>query len=793
MGRLNHYRLSVWVLLGALSSTHCNERSGGRSGTGTSQPGNPSTTTGGGTGGTLPDEVSDKGKGTATALEFGTIAILDLYTKEAAENTCVPFVVKAVNGTAAAEDVPISLELQSSAGMTDTGTLTPAEGVSDATGELSATYCSGESEGKIVIVAKHGNLSVNSSKISVAKKPVYKFTYLRSDTDPLLTPSDEKENKTGVVYLNLLDSGPQDCTHLYFKLTRSETPVVGESLVFSTQVDYPKGAKLAKRADPVQTQTDAITNKKYSYTTSISSGAGEFAVPVCAGVSLGTLLISATFTDEEERTYTVKSPVVRITAGLTNYINLSLTFDAMNARTMKAYFNTNSSYELPVTVQLGARQDGTPITEYPVGVASEVGRVKIENGGIPDTETGSVKFKLQSLHLVNNYPYPVTSYTGYPLAQTRCEPQNLASWGTAQAASEVSYVNIRKNWRSTVVYSIRGQEHYHDANRNGVYDAGGDGFWDKNQNGIYDSGDVITYDAGGDSAFNALGEWFIDLPTPFVDVDEDGAYTAGRDLLIGDEYQAPNGKRDADALLWKYEYFPVSMGPSTYGLQRYRIQTADYTLVDNPVTMPWGTSYEVFGINTIDASKLWGGAVTAAMGNYRSLIFAHDLCGNLLPGGTKLSLSFVASQDPGWGPRTPTGHFYVQPGDQYLEPSRHLLRDAAGGTSTINFNAVDHPTAANAYPVVNAIEIPACTNLCTGAVNAANPGISCDGWSGYAGMKVEEPALDTQGASGHLYFETPLSFGPYNACNCVATATATAGVCNCPTGTSFDSGTASCI
>ncbi len=764
----------------------------------------PNDSTGGGGGGTTTtstgadptaEEPSTTGKGVAASITMSTLAVTTLYTKEAAENTCVPFTITAKDADdKIVADVPVTFEAQNSPGMTDKGSVTPASGVSNAAGELSAVYCSGEDEGRVVIIAKSGELSTNSAKITVTKKPVYHFSYIRSDADPLLTPTDTKDTNANVIFLNLIDSGPQDCTNVYFKLTRSESPVVGEKLIFSTQVDFPKGSKLGKRDAAVLIKTDPITNKKYSYIESISSGAGEFAVPVCAGVSLGTISISATYVDEEDRSYTAKSPVIRITAGLTNYINMSLSFDAMNARTLRAYFNTNSSYQLPVTVQLGARQDGSPITEYPVSIATEIGRVFIENGGTPTADTGSVNFKLQSLHLVDNYPFPVTRFANYPLAQTRCEPQSLASWGAGQSLTEVKYADLRKNWNSTVVYAVRGQEHFHDANRNGIYDVGGDGFWDKNQNGIYDTGDVITYDAGSDGLVDPTGEWFIDLPTPFVDVDEDGVFTASKDILIGDEYQAPNGKRDADALLWKSEIFPISMGASSYGLQRYRIQTANVTNSDSPVTMPWGTAYPIFGLSTINAAALWGGAVTASGATYSSGAFLHDLCGNLLPGGTEVSMSFLALADPLWGPRTPSGHIYVQPGDGYLEPARHLLRDASGGpTATVNFNSSDHSSGSMGYPGVFYVEVPACTNTCTGAVVAANPGVSCDGWTGYARLTIKEPKLDNQGLESGVTIQANLTFGSYESCNCVATAlpTSSQGVCSCPTGQSFSNGVCS--
>lgn len=760
-------------------------------------PGLPSGgTAGGGTEGGGAEEEVEPGKGVADSLSFGSLVNTSLFTKSAAENTCVTFEVNTTNAGKPAGDVDVSFSIQ--AGNVplskDPGTLTPDKGKTDADGKLSSIYCSGEAVGSVVLVAKAGEVSSNSGKIRISKKPDYDFKFVRSDADPELRTGEGAKSSDSVIYLNLLDSGPQDCTQVYFKLTQAGSPLVGESLTFSTQVDFPKGAKLGKREDSLQTATNSVTGKKYATFTATSSGAGEFAVPVCAGVSLGSLQISGTYTDPDGVLHQAQSPVIRITAGLTNYINMSLTFDSMNARTLKAYYNTNSSYQLPVSVQLGARYDGDPLTQYPVSIATEVGRVIIENGGTPDKETGAVKVKLQSLHLVDQYPYFVQAYNGYPLAQTRCEPSSLAQWGASQSLASVNYSDIRRNWRSTMVYSIRGQEHYHDANRNGVYDVGGDGFWDKNQNGIFDSGDALTYDAGNDGVFNPLSEWFIDLPSPFVDVDEDGIFDSSKDILIGDEYKAPSGKRESDALLWKYEYFPISMGASAYGMQRYRINTSAYNSADTSVAVTGGGTYDVFGLATISATDLWGGAVTPAEGRYRSVIFAHDLCGNLLPGGTELSMQFITATTPAWGARNPLAYYYTQPGDYYLEPARHLIKAGdSGSKAIINFNATDHPASAQSYPVVGSIEVPACTNTCTGAVVAANPGVSCDGWAGIAKLAVKEPKLDEQGVGTAFSIDVSMSFGSYQACNCVATATQSAGVCACPANTTFDAATASCI
>ncbi len=782
-------KMLSWILLSALVSlaSACNQSGAARnSNTGSGAAGTPTS----GTGSTVP-----AGTGTAASLAIEDLKVTSLYTKEAAENTCASFTVRSLDALGAAvADVRVTLEVQGSAGMEDKGKATPDTGLTDATGSLAATYCSGTNEGSALVLAKAGAVQVNSAKIAVAKKPSYSFTYLRSDVDPALTPADGAAADASVLYLNLLDSGPQDCTNIYFKLTKSGAPLVGESIKFSTQPDFPKGAKLAKRDAALVTEVDKLTSKKIAISTSISSGSGEFAVPVCAGVSLGTLLVSGTYVDAEGRNFTAKSPVIRITAGLTNFINMSLTFDSINGRTLKAYYNTNSDYELPVQVQLGARQDGQPITDYPVFVASEVGKITIANGGTPDKEKGTVDFKMRALSLVDNYPHAITSYTGFTAAQTRCEPTELAAWATANGKTEVLYKDLRQNWRSTLVYGIRGQESYRDANHNGVYDVGGDGFWDKNLNGVYDAGDVLTYDAGNDGLFNPNGEWFIDLPTPFIDVDEDGAYDASKDILIGDEYQVPNGKRDNDTMIWKREFMPISMGPSNYGLLRNRVQAAGYALKDDTVTYS-GKPYPLFTSQVINEPVIFapGNITTAAAKTYQSLLFLHDLCGNLLPGGTEIKIDFVdIDHTPEWGTRSPIGLFYVQPSDDLLEPSRRLLNnDATASTAKINFNVVDHPASALSYPVVSSIEIPACATACTGYIDPDpiyRPQVSCDGFSGFARISVTEPKLDKYEAAARVELRTRLSYSSYSTCTCVSGATELKGACVCDEGKSFSAG-----
>lgn len=737
---------------------------------------------------TPPGETDDPtapadpgGSGVAEGLEFGALATTELFTSETAAGSCVNFTVTATSAAGPVADVGIVLTVQVSSGtMEDRGSISINSAVTNENGVLESSYCAGKEEGTVTIIAKAGLLSANSAKITVAKKALYQFAFSHAD----VAIGEEK-----ALFLNTFDSGPQDCTTVYFKLMKSEAPVVGETITFKTQVDYPKGSKLAKRADAVTTAVDEKTGKKYATYDAISSGAGEFGVPVCAGVTLGTLLVSGSWVDDVEgKTYTAQSPVIRITSGITNYINMSLTFDPKNGRTLKGYYNTNSNYELPFEIQLGARFDGRAIIDYPVSLATEVGRYHLDNNGVADPVKGAVKASLSGLHLVDNYPYFVKTFPGFPGAQTRCDPEEIADYATAQSLTEYPYTDLAKNWRSTLVYSVRGQEHYHDANRNGIYDSGGDGFWDKNQNGIFDGADVLTFDAGNDSQFNPLSEWFIDLPTPFVDVDENGTFTATVDFLVGDEYSEPNGQRDSDTLLWKSEYFPISMGPSSYGLLHSKINAANFQQEELSVTVG-GVAFPVWGAdNSIDATVLWGGAVDDSAADYDFAIFAHDLCGSLLAGGTTVSMTFETISAPEWGKRDPAAFFPIQPGDDLLEPTRQLLLDGGKSSAKINFNAIDHPSKSLSYPLIGNIEVPACASFCTGDTQV-NPGISCDGYSGYAMLSVQEPGLDQTGGSG-VTMRLPVFFGAYEDCNCATNATSSKGVCKCTNPSEHSNGVA---
>lgn len=751
----------------------------------------------------LPEGVSrDK-----VQLKFDTFSVTPMiFVKSTAENVCLPFKVTVTSEGKALAGATIAFTPTPTSVMKDLGEVLAVSTKSNSSGVIEGMYCSGESEGTLVVTAELSGLIVNSEPVRVTIKPIYKLSYIRSDVDPILSPS-EGLGDSEAIYLNLIDSGPQDCTSVYFKLTKTDKAVAAAKVTFRSQVDFPAGAKFAKKADAVKTSIDTVTDRKYLSFESFTNGAGELSVPVCAGVFLGSIDVAASYTDEDSKTYETHAPVVRIVGGLTNWINMSLMFDEQNGRTMRGYFNTNSKYKLPITANIGSRQDGMPIKQYPLMVAAETGRVTIDDGGYVDPDTGTVKFTIQALHTVDNYPYMVYPFEENVGAQTRCSPQRIADWGLANQKTYVPYSDILKNWRSTVVYYIRGQEHYNDANGNGKYDVGGDGFWDRNQNGYFDAQDVLTYDAGNDGKFNRKGEWFIDLPTPFIDVDEDLNFDPAIDILIGEKFEAPNGKRDADTTDWKYEYLPISMGPSPYSLTHYRIEAANFANYDATVTLA-GTPYNVFTVvPKLTPTSFWSSPINYSdSANYRWALFAHDICGSLLPGGTKWNmwleqLSTNDDIDIRYA-RFPAINFTAPPEDNYLEPTRRLFRytdttrtnPSQPTEAMINFNAADHPSKDQGYPVTGLITIPQCSAPCTGAVDPTDPGHFCLGWQGFLKVQVSEPDLGSPMDASTTTMSTYIELPRITACKCVANATQSASLptCGCNSNMTFNTTTKVC-
>ncbi|MFW7377533.1 MAG: hypothetical protein ACOH5I_01840 [Oligoflexus sp.] len=768
----DHKVIFVLFLLGNLLS-NCNDSDSGRGGAVTAAT--P------GTGGE-PDEVTIPG----LQVAFGDLSKTTLYTSNTAEESCLDFVVELTDGdNAAVADVTVSLSIQPSGPVADRGLLLPSQGVSDENGFVEGKYCSGSDELVGSLLAEAQGISATSGEITVVSQGSLKLSFKESSVPTIL----ETPDSDPIILLNLLESGPFDCTTLYFELMLNDAPFAGQELEFLTQPDFPKGSKLAKKSAEGTVVTDAVTSRKSGSYTATSSSEGILAVPVCAGTALGTILVTGSVTDEDGKIIKAHSPVISIKGGMPNFQNFSLTFDWTNARTLKGYFNNNSPYTVTTEARVGTRFDGDPILDYQLSVHAETGKVAVANGGLINPETGTAKFVMNALHMVNQYAYPIHTFDGFPEARSRCQPEEIAD--SLGGIGSFSFSNLAKNWRSTLVYMIRGQEFFYDRNGNGLWD-GGDGFWDKNQNGIFDGNDVLTYDHNNNASFDYDGEWFIDLPTPFIDVNENGQYDANVDIaLIDDGYLPPNGSWDKDTMIWKNEIYPIYMGTSHYGMQRYRIQP-NYTDLDEDLEVLWAGTYasgsRTFGIETIDEDLLWGpgatDAVMAGMGVHGSHIFAHGLCGNPVPGGTEIKILAETVSRAAYGERNISNHIYVQPDDNLLEPARRLLNDSTGGsTAVFNFNSVDHPYKEYGYPVHFKTRIAPCDNLCTGDLAVGGVACGAASWELTAVLaETEKTGSDFNGLSEFVAIPS------VQTCTCATGAFFSAGNCQCPEGTSVQGG-----
>jgi hypothetical protein len=765
-------RVAVLLALAAGASTLACNRGGGNSGSSSIRPAATSTKSSTGTATATTTTSSSGAKieppapaatpspaaaGDAPdAITADTLIRTQLYIKDTpGAETCVTAAFKLTAKGQPAADTTVKFSIAPKETATDPGTLTPEEAKTDASGVAETTYCAGTSEMVLSVVAKVGALQANSQDVTVSKKPTYSFSFVKSDASITIAKAegaaaaDGKEDavKDGVITLNLLDSGPNDCTKLYFALKQGDQPYVGAEVAFKTQQDYPKGAKLAEKDKAATTEESTTTGKKTATYTATSNAQGELVVPVCSGVDLGTLLVTGYWKGDDLKEYTAQAPVIQINAGLTYFSNMTLTYDTENAKILRGAFNNNVKHVQPFWVKLGARGDGDPVLDYPVAVASEFGEVVLENGGLPTAAEGTVKFTVEAAHLDNYRPYPVHEFS-QPLGQTRCDPVKLSMVGTNDTAN-VPFSDLRMNWRSTIVYMVRGQEAFFDANRNGVYDEGGDGFWDKNQNGVYDDGDVLTYDAGGDDAFNIKSEWFIDLPSPFIDVNENGSFDAKDptdptsedvDILIGDQFVPPNGKRDADTLIWKHDYLPIYVGTSPVALMRGEIKKApNFGVLTDTIGKTWFDERDADGLRNGSATRLYTGTARSdfyltnydwngdtavdnddlpyayeAGGEGQYYLFAHDICGNPPPGGSKVAINVEAVTEV-VGDRAVTGHIYMQAGDNALDPKRRFFSSSPGtNEAVVNFNVAEHPSSGHGYPFEFSIRIAPCTDICSG-------------------------------------------------------------------------------
>jgi hypothetical protein len=205
------------------------------------------------------------------------------------------------------------------------------------------------------------------------------------------------------------------------------------------------------------------------------------------------------------------------------------------------------------------------------------------------------------------------------------------------------------------------------------------------------------------------------------------------DRLIGDVYQAPNGKRDVDTLVWKSIFLPVYTGPSQFSMLRSAIKQGDAVRTNAQITKYWSpNAVEVsaaknYFISDLYDRNLYSGEMTniahagvnleaatnmtgSATAGYSAVRYVHaqGMCGTPVPGGTKIEVKYVTKHEL-FGERDVTFNIYQQPGDEILDPSRRMLYSGdTGNTAIINFNISDHPSGVVSYPVLYHVDVEGC-------------------------------------------------------------------------------------
>ena len=700
------------------------------------------------------------------------------------------------------KDLSVAFALVADETGKDTGTVVPAEVKTDANGVVKTKYCSGKDPIHVTITATVETIQANSGKITVAESAPLTLTYVSNDRS---APKDKMKR-------HLFGMGPIDCGTMTFSVTKEGAPAANAEGHFNTSGAVPNGFKFAAKGESGMFSRDAYTNAITAILIKTSDANGMIQVPVCAGDTPGDVALTGFVQADGLKSDPATIPMIEVVSALAAHERISVQYDPANARVAPALFESDSTETLKFKVNLGASRDGQPVQTNPIRVYSETGRVLASNGGVPDAN-GVAEFSFQALHAGNNPPYRYFEYlaSSGPNPQsglTRCDPEALLneSWANVPPGrlpadlNKISYRDLQKNWRNSITIIVRGQEGFYDKNHNGVFDVNtGDGFWDKNQDGYFTSGiDQITFDYRADTKFDYNSEWFIDLPTPFIDVDEDRAYDPLIDRLAGTTtYTAPNGAWDADTNIWKTVQVAYNFGTSPYAMTTDQIPrrpgsvyvtpafetgyftdliSRGYTRIGNPKNFfaditnndlfPDLPSSTVPSPPPTTAAKLSGSLI-------QRYLFAHNICGGPVPGGTAVN-AIISDQMVSYGDRAITTHFYVQPSDDIRENSRRLLNGATGAsTGTIGSDTLDHPSAASGYPVVFTVEIAACRNACSGDVETNNPGYACGAKS----------AILNVGLGGDTW-PNDIEFGATEIqCNCVAGASQFQATCTCPTGT----------
>jgi hypothetical protein len=588
------------------------------------------------------------------------------------------------------------------------------------------------------------NLSSGNAKIS-------KLTVVFSD--PV--------SSSGVVSLWSKNSEETSCAKFSAAATDASGAAVGAtSLEFELIPGSSDSTDIGTLESPtvLTDETNGVANNIYCPPTILSSDERmELTIKVSAGSKK---VVSDLIVVQKQPVYPVR------------YTDMSLSFNATNARTLIGSFDNDASSQiLNFTLNLGSAGDGAPAKDYPVRVYSEAGKVTVANNGVASS-SGAVSFSLQILHMMSERPYVVNDFVSAAnsnisdynaeqdasvqsvgsSANTTCDIQQLAksaAWtddsvpGTSKA---IPFRDIARNWFTSVLYALKGQESFNDSLGTGVYqDApSNQGFVDRNQNGSFDSSFkhfatnqsfaaeeiwVNGYKKSNATVFDANGKWYIDLQKPYIDRNDDFTYEKGVDVAIecapnnSDTNNRcnnvnPNGARDAATTIWKSFRVPVFMGISEFALTHSAVESAWYdsttdsasvalqtaSLMD--ATMQYfydrytaeGNSFKddfitdggqvAYGtaapFQLQDSTNLSTNAFTSSLSAQRTSVFfnAQSICGTPLPGGSTINVTASQSGTAPAGSRAMVPKIYKQPGDTMVDARRLFLNTGTGSSVT---------------------------------------------------------------------------------------------------------------
>lgn len=550
-----------------------------------------------------------------------TVSTDKIFVSTETSNTCSDIIAKFMADGAPAPKILFTVTLEDSLNVLKIES--PATASSDKDGEAKFKVCSSSSalgDATVVITAESAE---EKKVISVINRPTHTFKYIGSTVTT---------SATADVLLNLFDAG-DDCAKLLFQLKKDEVPLAGVVQKFISEDDFPIGLKLAEKKDEGTTEANEQTGKTYAYYEATSNDSGTFEVPICSGYVNGQVKISSAIVDEWEEEYKAESTPVKIDGGLSTYGNFSVEYPGTNYRVLRVNPDQDTSADLKFKIKLGTLRNDDPVSTEIVSVLAERGKVEVTNGGIPDTN-GEVNFNLSLANLSANRPVSVYSNASYGSNfPTQCTPISFNQ-------DKVLYQDLAKNYRISVMYYVKGQEQFFDFNNNKKYDVGGDGYWDKDQNGQFNSTlDEITNDQGADGQINASSEYFYDLPTPFVDANENGIFDSGAgEDASGITYTAPNGAWDGATQIWKSFVVPLFTGVNTSSVKSmYISQTLDNTLTEtfntyaNQYWIAYLSSTPVLADFHLFTENLTFTADGTEQAQYQ-YFFGQGACGGPLPG-----------------------------------------------------------------------------------------------------------------------------------------------------------------